>query len=214
VNVGAAGIDGLRTKGLRMNFLVVYAHPVPTSFNFAVFETVKRSLTDAGHDIRIVDLYEENFQPVLSRADREAYLENTSFLSDQVTGHIENLRWAEGLVFVFPIWYYGPPAILKGWFERVWLPGVTFEVSQKKGQTTSSCIKHIKRLVVVTSSGSPAWWMFVIGNPCKRFFLRGLRVLFNLRCKSTWMQLYEMNVIDDDERKRFLAKVEHRMARL
>lgn len=197
-----------------MNMLVVYAHPVPTSFNAAVFETVKRSLTDAGHAVRVVDLYAENFQPVLTREDREAYLENTEYLTAQVPEHIENLRWAEGLIFVFPMWYYGPPAILKGWFERVWLSGVTFEVAQRKGQTTTSCIRHVKRLAVVTTSGSPAWWMFLIGNPCKRFFMRGLRALFNRRCKSTWMQLYEMNVIDDADRKRFLAKVERRMLSL
>lgn len=197
-----------------MNMLVIYAHPVPTSFNAAVFETVTRSLTSAGHQVRAVDLYAEEFQPVLTRADREAYLENTDYLSDQVRDHIDNLKWADGLVFVFPTWYYGPPAILKGWFERVWLPGVTFEVAQKKGQTTSSCIRHIKRLVVVTTSGAPAWWMFLVGNPCKRYFMRGLRALFNLRCKSTWMQLYEMNVIDDAKRKDFLSKVERRMLKL
>jgi len=197
-----------------MNMLVVYAHPVPTSFNAAVFETVRRSLTGAGHQVRAVDLYAENFQPVLTREDHKAYLESTEILSAQVPEQIENLKWANGLVFVFPTWYYGPPAILKGWFERVWLPGVTFDVARQKGRTTSSCIRHIKRLVVVTTSGSPAWWMFLVGNPCKRFFMRGLRVLFNLRCKSTWMQLHEMNVIDDAARKKFLSKVERRMSRL
>lgn len=194
-----------------MNILVIYAHPVPTSFTHAVFETVKRTLTAAGHTLRVVDLYEENFQPVLSRADREAYLENTEQLTAQVPEHIDNLNWAEGLVFVFPTWYFGPPAILKGWFERVWLPGVTFQPAEEKGKITSSCIRHIKRLVVVTSSGSPAWWMFIVGNPCKRFFMRALRGLFHPRCKSSWMQLYEMNVIGDDKRKKFLAKVERRM---
>jgi putative NADPH-quinone reductase len=194
--------------------LVIYAHPVPTSFNSAVFGVVKESLRSAGHDVRVVDLYAENFQPVLSREDREAYLENTEQLTAKFPEHIENLRWAEGLVFVFPTWYYGPPAILKGWFERVWLPGVTFQVATQKGQTTSSCIRHIRRLAVITTSGSPAWWMWVIGNPCKRLFTRGLRALFNLRCKTAWLQLYEMNVINEDARKKFLKKVEHRMLKL
>jgi len=197
-----------------MKFLVVYAHPVPSSFTAAVFDTVKQALTDAGHEIRVTDLYEEEFQPVLSRADREAYLENTPQLIEQVQDHVDNLKWADGLVFVFPTWYFGPPAILKGWFERVWLPGVTFEVAKRKGDTTSSCIRHIKRLAVITSSGSPAWWMFVVGNPCKRFFLRCMRALFDFRCKTVWMQLYDMNVVDDAARKKFLAKVEARMLKL
>lgn len=197
-----------------MNLLIVYAHPVPTSFNAAVRETVCRVLSDAGHTLRITDLYAEEFQPVLTRSEREAYLCNTEQLIDNVRAHVDNLRWAEGLVFIFPTWYYGPPAILKGWFERVWLPGVTFEVATKKLGKTSSRISHIKRLVVVTTSGSPAWWLAVIGNPGKRFFLRGLRVLFNRNCRSIWLQLHEMNVIGPKQRQRFLKKVETRLARL
>lgn len=197
-----------------MKTLLIYAHPVPTSFNAAVFDVAKQALLAAGHELRVTDLYAEGFDPVLSREDREAYLTDTASLIDKVAGHVENLRWAESLVFVFPTWYYGPPAILKGWFERVWLSGVTFEVAQKKGQTTSSKIKHIRRLTVITTSGSPAWWMFLIGNPCKRLFTRALRVLFHPRCKTTWMQLYEMNVIDETARRAFLQKVRLRISRM
>jgi len=197
-----------------MRTLVIYAHPVPTSFNAAIFETAKKTLTDAGHELRITDLYEEGFDPVLTREDREAYLSDTQSLIDKVPQHVDNLRWAEALVFVFPTWYFGPPAILKGWFERVWLSGVTFEVAEKKGETTSSKIKNIKRLTVITTSGSPAWWMFLIGNPCKRLFTRALRVLFHPRCKTTWMQLYEMNVIEEPERKKFLEKVKYKLSRM
>jgi putative NADPH-quinone reductase len=197
-----------------MKFLVVYAHPVPTSFNHAIFETVTRVLSASGHDVRAIDLYAEGFQPVLSRADREAYLESSEQLISQVPEHVENLKWAEGLVFVFPTWYQGPPAILKGWFERVWLPGVTFHPAEAKGKTPASCIRKIKRLAVITTSGSPRWMMFVIGNPCKRFFMRALRMLFSPRCKSTWLQLYEMNVIDDAKRREFLARVERKMGQL
>lgn len=146
--------------------------------------------------------------------DREKYLDDPDYLIEQVSDHVDNLRWAEGLVFVFPTWYYGPPAILKGWFERVWLPGVTFHPAKQKGQITSSCIGHIKRLAVVTTSGAPLWWMFIVGNPCKRFFMRGMRAQFSKFCKSSWMQLYEMNVIDDAKREQFLKKVERKMAKL
>ncbi len=139
-------------------------------------------------------------------------MDDTTELIAKVSDHVDDLAWAEALIFVFPTWYFGPPAILKGWFERVWLPGVAFEEAAEKGPITSSCMRHIKRLVVITTSGSPAWWIFVIGNPCKRFFMRGLRVLFARSCKSSWMQLYEMNVIDEVKRKKFLKRVAQKMA--
>ena len=197
-----------------MNVLVIYAHPLPTSFNACILEAVKTGLQKGGHDIRVTDLYAEKFQPVLSPKDCEDYLENTETLIAQVPEHVSNIGWADGLVFVFPIWYYGPPAILKGWLERSWLPGVTFIPATRRGRTTTSCIRHIKRLAVVTTFGSPAWWMFVMGNPCKRLFMRGLRILCNLRCKSTWLQLHEMNVVSRENCERFLVKVERRMAAL
>ena len=186
----------------------------PPVFATPRLRSVKETLTGAGHTLRIVDLYEENFNPVLTRADREAYLDNTEYLKAQVPEHIDNLHWADGLVFVFPTWFFGPPSILKGWFERVWLPGVTFNIATEKGQKTSSCMKHIKRLAVITSSGSPMWWMFLVGNPCKRFFTRAMRATFDWRCKTTWLQLYEMNVIDDRKRHIFLQKIKHKMERL
>ena len=197
-----------------MNVLLVYAHPVPDSFNASVFDTVKAALKTDAHSLRITDLYAENFLPVLSREDREAYLDNTEQLVEKVSDHVQNLKWAEALIFVFPTWYYGPPAILKGWFERVWLPGVTFNVAEEKGQITSSCMRHIKCLMVITTSGAPRWWMFIVGNPCKRFFMRGMRALFAKRCKTTWMQLYEMNVIDEAARKKFLKNVARKVAAL
>ncbi len=197
-----------------MKLLVIYAHPVPTSFCAAVLATATEALNRAGHTLRVVDLYAENFQPILTCEEREAYLDNTEMLIERERVHVDNLHWAEGLVFVFPTWYYGPPAMLKGWLERVWLPGVTFEVASKKGSKTTSKISHIKRLVVVTTSGSPRWWLTLIGNPCKRLFLRGLRILFNRRCKSTWLQLHEMNVVSQEERERFLARVERKLAKI
>lgn len=210
----AAGIDGYVNPEVFVKVLVVYAHPIPTSFNASILDSVKSGLSKAGHDVRVTDLYAENFQPVLSTQDRADYLEDTDKLIAKVPEHVANLRWAEALVFVFPMWYYGPPAILKGWLERVWLPGVTFLPATQAGQTTPSCIRHIKRLVVVTTSGSPAWWLFVIGNPCKRLFMRGLRVLFDFRCKSTWLQLYDMNVVSRENCVQFLKKVERRMEKL
>src|SRR4051794_8760684 len=111
-----------------MRCLVVYAHPVATSYCAALRDRALQALNAAGHDTRLLDLYAEGFDPVLSRQERLDY--HTAGLNQKpVQSHVDQLKWAEALIFVYPTWWYGLPAILKGWFDRVWLPHVTFMLS-------------------------------------------------------------------------------------
>ncbi len=190
-----------------MKTLVVHCHPNPDSLSAALYRTAVESLTHAGHELRATDLYAEGFNPTLSREEREAYLVNPQLIEARVQPHVDALRWAEHLVFVYPTWFYGPPSMLKGWLERVWLPGVAFMPATAKGQLASSGLRHIRQLTVVTTGGSPWWWLQVIGNPGKRLFTRALRSMFAGRCKVTWLQLHNMNNVSRQECERFLAKV-------
>jgi putative NADPH-quinone reductase len=197
-----------------MRFLLVYCHPVPDSFAGALRATTERVVRAAGHDLRTIDLYADGFDPVLSRVERERYLGDGSANAAAVASHVEALAWAEALVFVFPIWFYGPPAMLKGWLERVWLPGVAFEIPRYKGDRARGKLQNIRLMVVITSSGSPWWWLKLIRDPARNLFVRGLRVLFAKRCRVEWLQLYNMNNASDDDRRRFVAQVERRVGAL
>ncbi len=197
-----------------MRYLLVYCHPVPNSFASALRGTAERVIGAAGHELRIIDLYAEGFDPVMTRTERERYLSDGAANAALVAPHVEALGWAEGLIFVFPIWFYGPPAMLKGWLERVWLPGVAFEVPRFKGDRARGRLQNIRRLVVITSSGSPWWWLKLIRDPARNLFARGLRVLFNRSCRVEWLQLYDMNNATDDDRRRFIGRVERRLRAL
>jgi NAD(P)H dehydrogenase (quinone) len=96
-----------------MRVLVLYAHPVETSFNAALHETVVQALRRAGHDVDDCDLYAEGFSPVLTREERLGYHEVPANRSP-VDGYVERLLWAEALVICTPVWNFGFPAILKG----------------------------------------------------------------------------------------------------
>jgi putative NADPH-quinone reductase len=101
--------------------------------------------------------------------------------------------------------------MLKGWLERVWLPGVAFLPAERKGQLTKSGMRHIRRLTVVTTGGSPRWFLKVIGDPCRRLFTRGLRALFAWRCKVTWLQLHDMNAVTERDRTHFIERVSRKL---
>jgi NAD(P)H dehydrogenase (quinone) len=194
--------------------LVVHCHPNPESFSAALYTATVQALQASGHELRCFDLYAENFQPVLTREEREAYLPNPQLIEGRVQAHVDALKWAEHLVFVFPIWFYGPPAMLKGWLERVWLPGVAFLPPPKKGALAVAGLRHIQRLTVITHGGSPWWWLKVIGDPARKLFARGLRAVMAKNCKTTWLQLHNMNNVSRTECTAFIAKVQSALQKI
>jgi len=187
-----------------MRVLVVWAHPLADSFSAALFHRVCTALEAAGHEVDRLDLYRAGFEACLSRAEREAYHDIAADRT-AVTGHIGRLQAAEGLVFVFPTWNFGAPAILKGWFERVLLPGVAFTV---EGGTTRPGLRHIRRFACITTYGARRWVVkLVVGDPNRTVFMRGFRRLMPLSARATWLALYDMNSPDPARQAAFLDRV-------
>ena len=197
---GKSSLDGR----ISMKFLALYAHPVPDSFGAAIHRCVLDALTESGHEVDDCDLYAENFYPVMTTDERRNY-HDPSANTATVIRHIERLRRAEGLVFVFPTWWYGMPAILRGYIDRVWVPGVAFEVVNGR---TRPLLQHITRFAVVTTYGSP-WWLqkFVSHDPNRHALMHGIRYLMARRAATRWLALYGLDYIDDAKRRRFLERV-------
>lgn len=105
-----------------MNFLIVLAHPRPDSFNHAIAETVKQSLLSQGVNVFFHDLYQENFPPVLPEGEEK----REAILPPLISRHCEEIRSADGIIVIHPNWWGQPPAILKGWIDRVFRPDVTY----------------------------------------------------------------------------------------
>lgn len=134
-----------------MKVLVVYAHPNPKSFNHALLEIVTETLSREGNEVRVKDLYAEGFNPVLSGQDFEAM--HAKNLPADIQKEQEAVAWAEGLVFVYPTWWFERPAILKGWIDRVLLPGFAYEFTDKGPK---GLLKHSRALVIQTTGGDEA----------------------------------------------------------
>ncbi len=197
-----------------MRLLVVFCHPDPDSFGAAIFRTATDALRAAGHELRVIDLYAEGFDPVFTRDEKRSYLTDTAKNIAGVASHVEALRWAEGWVAIYPTWFYGLPAMLKGWLDRVWLPGVTFQVASAKKRTIRGELGNIRRFVGITTSGSPWWWLRVIGDPGRSLLMKGLRPLYARGCRLTWLQLHDMNHVTAADREAFLAKVDRTLRTL
>jgi putative NADPH-quinone reductase len=196
-----------------MRILLVYCHPVAESFTAAVRDAALAGLAEAGHEVRVTDLYSENFNPVMSRQDRLDY-HDMSINTRHVADHVANLRWAEGLVFVFPTWNNGLPAMLKGWFDRVWVHGVGFTLKEGGVRQFIPNLTNIRLMVGLSTGGAPRLLTWLAGHTARRMLLRGMRAQCHARCKTLWMAHYRIDSSTPESRARHLARVRARMARI
>ena len=109
-------------------FLVVHAHPLADSLAAALRDAAIEGIAAAGHESDLVDLYADGFDPCLSVEERAAFARTDYAPPSDIAGYCERLVSADGLVLVFPQWWFGMPAILKGFIDRVFVPGLTFAV--------------------------------------------------------------------------------------
>ncbi len=192
-----------------MRVLVIFCHPVEDSYQAALHRTVRLALEGAGHEVDDLDLYAEAFDPVLSREERQGYHDMGSNRRP-VQGYVERLLAAEALVLCFPVWNFGPPAMLKGFFDRVFLPGVSFHLSAD-GRITPA-LRHIRKVAAVVTYGGARWVAWVMGDPPRKLVTRHLRYLVGPRARVRYLAHYHMNVSTEASRRRFLARVERAMA--
>lgn len=195
-----------------MRVLLVYCHPVPESFVAAVRTRAVETLRAAGHEVDLLDLYAEGFDPVLSADERRGYHEPGANEAP-VAAHLERLRACEALLFVYPTWWYGPPAMLKGWLDRVWVPHATFEMP-KPGKPIGRVLTNIRIVGAISTLGSPRWWWWLIGMPGRRTLLTGLSVLCAPGCKTFWLGHHRMDSSTPESRARFLDAVAARLGRI
>jgi NAD(P)H dehydrogenase (quinone) len=195
-----------------VNALVVLAHPCQDSFDHAVAEAVERGLASAGHHVDRLDLYAEGFVAAMSLAERRAYHSDEPVVDDQVRDHIARLVAADLLVFVYPTWWSGLPAVLQGWLQRVMVPGVGF-VFDDAGKVRPG-LTNVRRIVGVSTYGSPRWYVKGVNDNGRRVLTRALRMSCGWRTRCSWLALYAMDTTTDEDRRDFLARVERRLAKV
>lgn len=190
-----------------MKVLVLFAHPVPESFSSALHDKVVTSLQDRGWEVDDCDLNAEGFSPVLTAEERRNY-HNEEINTVPVQAYVDRVRAADALVLVFPVWNFGYPAILKGFMDRVFLPGVSFRLVDGK---VAGNLRHITRLAAVTTYGGDRFRAFLAGDPPRKSITRSMRYLVSPAAKTRYLALYNMNLASDAQRAAFLTRVGREM---
>lgn len=186
--------------------LVVFAHPVPESLNAAAYQVVTETLDRRGWEVDGCDLYAEGFNPVLGTEERRGY-HDTKTNTLPVQAYVERVRAADAMILCHPVWNFGYPAILKGFFDRVMLPGVAFHLED--GQL-KPCLDNLRKLACVTTYGATPLRAFLAGDPPKRIFKRAIWGSIRPQ-KMRYIAQYDMNNITPEGCAAFLRRVRGEM---
>jgi NAD(P)H dehydrogenase (quinone) len=194
--------------------LVVIAHPDGDSLCMALAHAAIRGLERGGKQVDVIDLYGESFHPTMSSAERAAYESDQPLIVPDIARHIALMENCDAMILVYPTWNMGFPAILKGWVERVFLPGVAFKLDEDTNRVVGA-LGHIKRMVAITTYGSPRWVSRLTTDMGRRMVTRCLRMMApTFRTRTKWLGLYGLNTPDPAAITAFVGRVEREMQRL
>lgn len=184
-----------------MRVLLVYAHPAADSYTCALKNAALKGLERAGHTVTLCDLYARGFDPVMPAHTWRTYDDG----AENRTGielYVKELLETDALVLIYPTWWSGFPAILKGWIDRVWLPEVAFRF---ENDGVSPLLGHIQKLGAVTTYGGTRREAMVLGNPGRKVMSRALRHMCGPGTPFVWRALYGAATCPRAKRTAFLA---------
>jgi putative NADPH-quinone reductase len=184
--------------------LILYANPVAKSFGASLHQETVKALQANGHDVDDCDLYAERFDPTLSEQERIRY-HDVKVNREPVSGYADRLLAAEALVLIYPVWNEGFPAILKGFFDRVFIPGVSFNVAADG--TLVPNLQKLRKLAAVCTYGASRTISFLLGDPPKRVVKRMVRSMPGHRVRCDYLAFYGTDHSDAEQRAVFLMKV-------
>lgn len=165
-----------------MKTLVIYAHPWKESFNSKVLKRVEETLIETNVDYRIIDLIADDFDPVLK--ERDLALFSKGIHQDPLAeDYAKALKEAKRLIFIFPIWWYGPPAIIKGFFDKVFLKNHVYK-QENRGKMEG--ILEIDQTIFLTSANMSKEDFIKLGDPIQNVYVDGLMGLVGSK-ENVWL---------------------------
>jgi putative NADPH-quinone reductase len=174
-----------------MRILYLYCHPLDDSFHAGIRNEALATLKANGHEVDLCDLYAEGFDPVLTAERRRNYHDITKN-REGLEDYVRRLHAAEALVVQFPTWCFGLPAMLKGWFDRLLMPGVSFDLSDPTN--VKPLLTNIRQVIGISTYGRPRWVAFYVGDPPRKIITRYLPRLMQKRARIQYHALYRQGL--------------------
>jgi NAD(P)H dehydrogenase (quinone) len=189
-----------------MHCLVVKAHPLSESLCSEMTFRIVKLLQTSGHEVALEDLYADQFDANMTQGERSSYYAGP-YNTQCVQAQLERLLRAEAIVLVFPTWWFSCPAILKGWFDRVWGPGVAYDHASGYGPIKAR-LNNLSEMLAVTSLGAP-WWVdrLVMRQPLKRILKTAIVRTCAPKCRFRMVSLYKSESLTSIQVDKFWSRV-------
>ncbi|MCY7628840.1 NAD(P)H-dependent oxidoreductase [Bacillus altitudinis] len=186
---------------------IVYAHPWDGSYNHAILTSITEKLETKKEPFQVIDLYKDGFNPVFTAEElKHFHKEETPY--SLVKDYQEKLKQSTELVFIFPVWWWDLPAMLKGFIDKVMLSGFAFIEDQNTG-TLKGLLTNIKKTTVISTSTTDKEYIeSEAGNAIQSVFIDRTLADLGLKNESTkWIHFSRVNLTTDEKRKQFLKEI-------
>jgi len=195
-----------------MRVAIVFNHPYDGSFCNAVLKAVTKGLQKGQHEIDLIHLDKENFNPVMTSADLKAFRDKKPF-DPKVIEYKDRLEKADHLIFIFPIWWELMPALTKGFIDKVIFPGVAYDYTNKENTRMKPLFEKLKGVTVITTMNTPKWIYFLLfGNAIKKALILG--TFFKIGYKNRkWISFNQVKSVTHEKRTKWLEELENKFAK-
>ena len=196
-----------------MHATILLAHPDPESFAHAIAHRAVVGLEGAGWTVDLIDIEAIDYPGALSPDEWRAYATDDPVLDDTVRRHTDLIRRTDALIFVYPTWWSSVPAVLKSWLERTLVPGVAFALEGPNNRLVPK-LTNLRHVVGITTYGSPWWYVKLVNDAGRRTISRTVGLLARGHAARRWIALHSLDSRSNEQRQRFLERVEREMASL
>lgn len=194
-----------------MKVVIIFNHPYDGSFCNAILKSVTNGLTRANHQIDLIHLDKDNFNPVMTAGDLKAFRDKNP-IDTKVIEYNNKIKNADHLVFIFPIWWELMPALTKGFVDKVIFPGVAYDYTNASNTRMKPLWENIKGVTMITTMNTPnyLYWL-IFGNAIKKAMLLGTFWKIGFKNRK-WISYNKVKMVSLEKRINWLTKLENKFA--
>jgi len=194
-----------------MRTVIVFNHPNEGSYCTAILQSVTKGLQQANHEVDLMHLDNDGFNPAMSKADLKAFVEHQP-IDPQVIDYNERLNKADHLIFIFPIWWDIMPATTKGFIDRVLSPGAVYD-HHPRGFGLVPLLKNLKSITIITTMNKPQlMYSLLIGNLIRSVMLKSVFKTMGYK-NLNWISFTSVKSVSQEKRIKWLLNLENRFSK-
>lgn len=194
-----------------MRTVIVFNHPYEESYCNAILESVTKGLEKSTHELDVINLDKDQFNPRMTSADLKAFVEHTA-VDPQVIDYQERIKTADQLIFIFPIWWDIMPATTKGFIDRVLSPGLAYD-HHPRGFGLVPLLKNLKSITLITTMNKPAiMYSVLIGNLIRKVMVKSVFKTMGYK-NVNWISFTSVKRVSQEKRVKWLNELENKFSK-